>query len=142
MYMRDETGYNTRVKYDGWLGRNKVVDVGLNLITDALLVSPTEADIKYMAVGNQVGPTPEAAGDTGLESELDRNLVTGGGPTNSGAVITWVGDWAPGDGTGDLTEAGLFNSVSGSKLFARKTFDTRPKGATDTLTITWEVTFS
>jgi hypothetical protein len=143
MYLRDETGYNVKVKFDGWLGTNLVVDVGLYHIADQL-TDQSDAAMSHMAIGNQVSPSPPAAGNTALESELDRNALTSKthGAGSDAKKVTYVGDWPPGDGTGTLTEAGIFNAASGGIMLARKTYDARPKGGSDTLTITWEVTFS
>jgi hypothetical protein len=96
-----------------------------------------------MAIGTVT--TTLTAGDTQLGGELDRNTLTSftqgaGGDDNK---VVYVGDWAAADGTGAITEAGIFNSHtadSGSMLCAQ-TFSVINKGASDTLQITWTVTF-
>ena len=37
-------------------------------------------------------------------------------------MLTMVGDWAAGDGTGAITEAGVFNAASTGTLYARAVF--------------------
>ena len=94
----------------------------------------------HMAVGT--GTTAVAAGDTTLETETDRNAlsVSGGAPSTNTVVHTAV--WNAGDGTGALTEAGLFSASSGGTMNARTVFSAVNKGASDVLTITWTVTIS
>jgi hypothetical protein len=75
-----------------------------------------------------------------LGTELDRNALTS--KTRSGAVVTMVGDWAAGDGTGAITEAGTFDASSSGNMWMSTTFSVVNKGASDTLQITWTLTFS
>lgn len=141
IYLRDETDPNNIiVKENNW-GPNLVVTVGKNHIADQMS-DQGEAAMSHMAVGT--GTTPAAAGDTALQTELDRNALTSitqgtGGDANK---VTYVGDWAPGDGTGAITEAGIFNASSGGTMLCRRVFSVKNKDAADSLTITWELTFS
>lgn len=117
---------------------NLITTVGLNGIADQLVASPSISKPTHMAVGT--GTNAAAVGDTTLQTELDRNALTS--KTRSGAVVTIVADWAAGDGTGALTEAGLFDASSSGNLYARSVFSAVNKGASDTLTITWTITVS
>lgn len=117
---------------------NLVTTVGLNHIADQLSSSPGNAAMSHMAIGT--GTTTPALANTALVTELDRNALTS--RTDSGAVITYVGTWAAGDGTGAITEAGIFNAASSGVLLARVTFSAVNKAAADTLTITWTHTFA
>lgn len=117
---------------------NLVTTVGKNAIADQLLASPSIGKPTHMAVGT--GTNAAAAGDTALQTELDRNAFTS--KTRSNNVVTMVGDWAAGDGTGAITEAGLFNAASTGDLYARAVFSAINKGASDTLKITWQLTVS
>ena len=56
--------------------------------------------------------------------------------------VTYVADWAAGDGTGAITEAGIFNSASAGDMLCRSVFAVKNKAAGDTLTLTWILTFS
>ena len=116
---------------------NLVVTAGKNHIADQLSSAPGESAMSHMGIGT--GTTAAAAGDTTLQTALDRNALTS--RTDSGNVVTYVGDWAAGDGTNSaITEAGIFNAASGGTMLARATFTAINKGASDTLKITWTVT--
>jgi hypothetical protein len=115
---------------------NLVVTAGKNHIADQLSSSPGEAAMGYMAIGTATNAP--AAGDTALGGEIDRNALTS--RTDSGNVVTYVGDWAAGDGTGAITEAGIFNASTGGTMLCRSTFSVVNKGANDTLKITWDLT--
>lgn len=89
----------------------------------------------HMAVG--IG-TP---GATALGSESDRNALTSS--TCSGtAVLTMVGDWAAGDASVAITEAGVFDNVTGATMWLSASFAVINKGALDTLQITWTFTIA
>ncbi len=118
---------------------NLVVTRGKQHIADQLSSSPGDAAMGWMAVGT--GSTAPAAGDTLLGTEIDRNALTS--RTDSGAVVTYVGDWAAGDATNAaIAEAGIFGVVTANTgpMLARATFTAINKGASDTLKITWTVT--
>lgn len=119
--------------------KNLVVATGKELVA-ANLQGGSVSPITHMGVGT--GTTAAAAGDTALETQLDRNALSTSGGTVSGAVVTYECVWAPGDGTGALTEAGLFTAATGGTMLARTVFPVVNKGADDTVTITWEVTIS
>jgi hypothetical protein len=92
----------------------------------------------HMAIGT--GATAAAAGDTTLQTELDRNALTSRVAATN--VITMVGDWAAGDGTGAITEAGVLSASSNGTLFSRAVFSVINKAAGDTLQITWTYTLT
>jgi hypothetical protein len=115
---------------------NLVVTVGKNGIADQLLASPTISKPSHMAIGT--GSTAAAAGDTTLQTELDRNALTS--KTRSANVVTMVGDWAAGDGTGAITEAGIFDASSAGNMYVRAVFSVVNKGASDTLSLSWALT--
>lgn len=113
---------------------NTVTTVGKAHVADQLSASPGEAAMSHMAIGTG---TPSA---TALGAELDRNALTS--RTDSGAVVTYIGTWAAGDGTGALTEAGIFNAGSGGTMLCSASFAAINKAAGDALTITWTLTVS
>ena len=110
--------------------------------TDEGLFGYGEAAMAYMAIGT--GTTAPATTDTALETEIDRNALDSktqgtGSDTNK---VTYICTWAAGDGTGAITEAGVFNSASAGVMLSRVIFDVKNKGAGDALTLTWTLTFS
>lgn len=119
-------------------GHNLVVTAGLNHIADQLSSSPGGSAMSHMEVGT--GTTAANAADTALETALDRNALTS--RTDSGAVVTYVGTWNAGDGTGAITEYGIFNAGSGGTMLARFVDSVINKGASDTLVVTWTLTFA
>jgi len=119
--------------------RNLVVTSGKELVA-ANLQGGTVTPLTHMGVGT--GSVAAAAGNTALGSELDRNALSTSGGTVSAAVVTYECTWLPGDGTGALTEAGLFSASTGGTMLARTVFPVVNKGADDTVTIAWDVTIS
>ena len=122
---------------------NVFTDAGDAHVADQMASASGEAVMSHMAIGTIT--TTLTAGDTKLGGELDRNALTsftqGAGADDN--KVVYVGDWAAGDGTGAVTEAGIFNASTadtGSMLCAQ-TFSVINKGASDTLQITWTVTF-
>ncbi len=131
-------GPDGKLKEERWV-HNLVVNTGLAHIADQLSASPGQGAMSHMAIGT--GSTAAAAGDTALGTEVDRNALTS--RTDSGAVVTYVGNWAAGDGTNAaLREAGIFNAASNGTMLARVVYANIDKQAADTLQITWTVTFA
>lgn len=120
---------------------NLVVNTGKYHIADQM-AAKAEAPMSHMAVGTDA--TAAAAGQTALVTELDRNALTSTtqGTGAEANKVTYVCDWAAGDGTGALKEAAIFNSAAAGKMLCRTVFDVINKGASHTLTMTWILTFS
>lgn len=116
---------------------NLIVDTGLDYIASRM-TGTSENVMSHMAVGT--GSTAAAGGDSALGTELDRNALTSTTVTSN--AIAYVCSWAAGDGTGSLTEAGLFNASSAGTMLCRTVFGTVTKGASDSMTITWTITVS
>jgi len=117
---------------------NLVVTAGKEWVADRM--KGTNSAMSHMAIGT--GTTAAAAGNTALVTELDRNTLTTAGGTVSGATITYECTWAAGDGTGAITEAGIFDASTNGDMLARTKFDVVNKGADDSMTITWTITVS
>lgn len=117
---------------------NLVVTTGKSYIAGVLGPTPPSL-MNAMAIGT--GTTAPAAGDTSLQTEIGTRASltvsqTGGTPT-----VSYTATFGPGNGTGALTEAGLFNSASsGGTMLARTTFSVVNKGTSDTISITWSIT--
>lgn len=115
---------------------NTVVTAGKNVIADRMKGSPAKGAMSHMALGT--GNSTVSVADTALNVELVRVGLTS--TSVSGAVITYVGTYGPGTGTGAIVEAGLFNASSAGDMLARTSFGVINKGASDTLVLTWSVT--
>jgi hypothetical protein len=128
--LRDEFGNIKQVVHV----YNTFTTAGKNGLADQMLASPTLGKPTHMAVGTSTG------GTTGLTTENDRNALTS--KTRSGAVVTMVGDWAAGDATASLTEAGVFDASSTGNMWLYTSFGVVTKGASDTFQISWTFTVS
>lgn len=123
---------------------NTFMAVGDAHVADQLAATPGEAAMGYMSIGT--GSTAFTTSSTTLNSELDRNALSAGYPEQQAAGddndVVYKATWAAGDGTGAVTEAGIFNSsvADAGTMLAASTFSVINKGASDTLTITWTVT--
>lgn len=113
---------------------NTVTTAGKNGAADQILAAPSLNKPTHMAVGTG---TPTG---TALGTETDRNALTT--KTRSNAVVTMVGDWAAGDATAAITEAGIFDAASVGNMWCSQSFAVINKGASDTLQITWTLTFA
>lgn len=115
---------------------NAVKNAGLYGLLDQCLASPTLAKVGWMAIGTG---SPAA---TLLGTEIARNALTIKSRTD--AVLTMVCSWNAGDGTGTITEAGLFDVVTANtvNMWCSSSFTGIVKGASDTLQITWTITIS
>lgn len=113
---------------------NTVTTAGKNGIADQILAAPSLNKPTHMAVGTG---TPSG---TALGVENDRNALTS--KTRANAVVTMVGDWAAGDASAALTEAGVFDAATTGNMWLSTTFAVINKGASDTLQITWTLTIS
>lgn len=120
--------------------QNLVVDVGVDFICDAMAKPSSRPNVlSHIAIGE--GNTAANAADTELETELDRNAATYAHNTGD-TFFTMEATFGAGEGTGDVTEAGLLNAASTGILFNRVVFSAIPKEASDTLDITFTITFT
>ena len=98
----------------------------------------SKSSMSHMGIGT--GSTAAAAGDSALGGQVDRNALTS--TTVSGSAVTYVATFGAGEGTGAITEAGLFNASSAGDMLCRTVFAVVNKGASDSMTITWAVAVS
>lgn len=115
---------------------NLVVTVGKNYIASRMK-DATATAMSHMAVGTS--GTAASAGDTALGAQVgSRKALTSTTVTTN--QVEYVANFAAGEGTGALQEAGVFNAASAGTMLVRTTFSVINKGASDTLGITWTVT--
>ena len=124
---------------------NLIVDSGLEGV--AYRIAPHDGSVtpnspwNYIAIGT--GVTPPASGDTALQLEIARiQDPIANYTTTSGKQVKLQVSFAPGIGTGVISESGLFNAAIGGDMLARQSFAPIVKGASDTLTVTWVITLS
>lgn len=122
-------------------GFNVVTTVGKEFLASFLNSAVAAASTftgKYIGIGTN--STAEAAGDTALGTEVSRS--TGTASYISGQIFQVTATFAAGSGTGAITEYGLFSSNTAGTLIARDTEAAINKGASDTLTVTAQLTIS
>ena len=121
--------------------KNLVVNTGLAYIVSRM-VGTAKNVMSYMAVGS--GTTTAAAGDTDLESilgsrkALDSTTIAG----SNNEQVVYVTTFAAGEGTGAITEAGIFNASTSGDMLCRTVFSVVNKAAADSMVITWTITLS
>lgn len=115
---------------------NVSTTAGRNAIADQILAAPTLVKPTHMAIGTG------SPGATLLGAEVARVAFTS--KTRSGAVVTMVADYAAGIGTGALTEVGIFNVITANTvdMYFLASFAVVNKLASDSLSVSWSVTFS
>lgn len=122
---------------------NLVVTVGKTYLTTWLATATQSTEfMTYIALGTGTsGPT---SGDTALGTEFSGGGYSrvDGTLTSASNVWTNTATFAPGNGTGAVTEAGLFSASSVGTMFARQVFPVYNKQAGDTLIVVWNVTFA
>lgn len=132
LVLRDEFG---QVK-DELRVHNTVTTGGKVGVADQVLASPSLPKIGWMAIGTG---SPSA---TLLGAEVARVAFTS--KLRAGAVVTVIGDFPAGTGTGAITEAGTFDVVTANtvNMWMSASFSVINKAAADSLSITWTLTVS
>jgi len=119
---------------------NLISTWGLSTLAAALSGSAINPAIQYLALGT--GSTAPTEGDTSLEAETNREIVT---VTHlSGAdshKVEYNKAWAEGAITGTFREAGLFDAASLGNMFNRRVYSELTVAVTDTFEVTWTVEF-
>jgi hypothetical protein len=120
---------------------NLVIKAGRDHIADQL-VGQLQGPMSYMAVGE--GTTTQIPTDTALESEISRHAFTTKtqGAGADAHKVEYIGDWGAGEAQGAITEAGIFNAVSGGVMLCRTTFPVKNIEAGDALAIQWTLTIN
>lgn len=121
--------------------KNLVVDTGLAFIISRMQ-GTDKAVMSHMALG--AGTTAAAGGQTDLVTMLGGreaiDAVSTLGTNNE--KVRYVCNFEAGDGTGAVTEVGIFNASTGGDMLCRTVFDVVNKAADDTMAITWTVTLA
>lgn len=117
---------------------NLVVSAGLTYICSRM-ADASAGVMSHMALGS--GTTAAAAGDTDLESILGSREALDS-TTASSNTITYVSSFEAGEGTGAVTEAGIFNAVTAGTMLCHVIFPVVNKQADDTMSVTWTITLT
>ena len=132
----DIFGPNGELKEKAYIP-NLVVAVGRAYIASRMK-DDTATALSHMAVGT--GAVAADAAATTLGTEANRQLLSS--TVVASNVVTYTANYVAGQGTGALTEAGIFNASSAVTMLCRTVFDVINKAADDSMTITWTVTLS
>ena len=117
---------------------NLVVSSGLTFICSRM--AGTSADVmSHMALGS--GTTAASSGQTDLVSILGSREALDSTSASSN-TITYVSSFEAGEGTGAVTEAGVFNAASSGTMLCRTVFAVVNKAADDTMSVTWTITLT
>ena len=117
---------------------NLVVSAGLTYIC-SLMADASANVMSHMALGS--GTTAAAAGDTDLESILGSREALDS-TTASSNTIAYVSSFEAGEGTGAVTEAGIFNAATSGTMLCHVIFPVVNKQADDTMSVTWTITLT
>ncbi len=121
---------------------NTVTTLAHKMAADQLLAAPAVVTPGWMEVGTGSG---QGAGSTTLAAFIAASRTALDSKTRgANAIITMVCTFAAGTGTGAITEAGTFNVVTANTtdLITYADFSVINKGASDSLVITWTLTFA
>ena len=117
--------------------QNIIANTGRALIIDRLqAASPAAPD--YIAIGT--GAVAAAAADTTLGTEVARAQGTLSQP--DAYTDRCVYTFPAGTGTGTISEAGRLNAAAAGTLVGRQTFTGVVKTASDSLQITYDLTYA
>lgn len=120
--------------------KNLIVDVGWDFISDAIGASSGRpAVMSHIAVGTD--NTATDATQTALQTELARKAATYS-HTAGTKSFQFETTFDPGEATGALVEAGVFNAASAGTMLDRVVFGVVNKGADDTITQRFTFTMS
>ena len=125
---------------------NLVVDLGLDEMAEATFgvggVGTTNFD--FIEIGT--GTTAPTAGDTTIETSACARIQDASPDVNSlitgETSVSVISSFDGGTCAGGITEAGIFNAISGNQLLARSTFGVVTIGAGDTLNVNYTITIT
>ena len=119
---------------------NIILNVGFDFVANAMCATNNRpAVMSYTAVGT--GTTAPAATQTSLVNELKRKAATYA-HTAGTKVFNLTTNFAAGEATGAITEAGICNASTGGIFLDRVTFAVINKGADDELSTNFQFTMS
>jgi len=143
-YNEDGTRYREHGRFARRLKEERIIHNTVTELGDAHVADQMsdsgDAQLGYMSVGTGNG---QVAADVGLDTVLDRNALdsTTQGAAGDDNDVIFVCTWVAGDGTGAITEAGIFLGDDNTSMNYYADFAVVNKPAADSLVITWTVTY-
>ena len=122
-------------------GKNVICTNGKEFLASFLSSAAAGAStftMRYIGVGTDA--TAEAAANTALGAEVNR--LSGTVSYVSNQIFQVKATFAAGSATGAIAEYGLFSSSTGGTMLSRDTESVINVGASDTLTVTLQITLS
>ncbi len=120
--------------------KNLVTTLGKAHIANTLSAVALEDPMSQMAIGSGSGQT---AASTTLASELTRSpLSKSQGVGGAANTVIYTSTIAEGDGTGAVTEAGIFNAGSGGTMLCYTDFTAIDKTSSVALLMEWTITIN
>lgn len=126
-------------------GKIKATRKGTNLVvTDgavelAKIITSATSGTRPTHMGIGTSTTAPAAAQTNLIGTATRRALSS--TSRSSNQITYSCTFGTGIGTFTVQEAGLFNAAVSGQMFARWLTGAFSKASTDSLTVTWRLTF-
>lgn len=120
-------------------GRNLVVTTGAEEIAHIIETNTGPTRPTHMEVGDS--STAPAAGQTDIQGTGIGARQPFSSVVRTGNAIAYERVFAAGESTGTWEEIGIFNDVSAGDMIARFLTGTQTKGAGDSITVTWTLTF-
>jgi len=121
--------------------KNLVVNTGLAFIASRM-IGTSKSVMSHMAIGSSTSSATGAQTDLvsmlGAREAIDSSNIIG---TNNEKVV-YVSNFEAGDGTGAVTEAGIFNAATSGDMLCRTVFAVVNKAADDTMSISWTITIA
>ena len=117
---------------------NLVVTAGLTFICSRMAGGSADV-MSHMALGSST--TAASAGQTDLISILGSREALDSSTASSNTIV-YVSSFEAGEGTGAVTEAGVFNASTAGTMLCRTVFAVVNKQADDTMSVTWTITLT
>ena len=122
-------------------GENTVTTLALAMVADRFDDTPAIVLPGWMELGTG---SAQGAGDSTLDTYIVDSRTANTTATTTTDHVVYVCTFGAGVGTGEVTEAGLFNVVTQNTtdLILYDDFSVVNKAAGDSLAVTWTLTFS
>lgn len=125
---------------------NLVVDVGLDEMAQATFGVGGVGTTNFDFINIGLGTTAPTATDTIIETSACARIQDVAPDVNSlisgETSVSVISSFDGGTCTGAITEAGIFNLITGGQLLARSTFGAVTIGAGDTLNVNYTITIT